>query len=256
MGVSRRVLVVIAGGTLALITGCTSYTNVPGPGIAPTQQDPNARQASGAVQTALVWAVRRHPVQGRYILNLPVGTSTETAGSIAARLGPNAVVPGAEPIADPALPTYHITRVWIRFSEAKVDVVYPMTDGQGERIQRGVTVWLNGGIGPWRVSRGQYWAPGTVPIPPVWVPIPQAELDALADARERAAEARDNADLPEANEPADSPASAEDPPAPAEDGEGDEAVIPLEDPAPEPEAPGNDGAGSGSVYREVPADGG
>lgn len=192
MGVfAKKTSVLVAAGMLGLglsggIVGCTSYTNVPGPDNNSARQDPNARQASAATLAGLQWTVRRHPVEGLYAVNLPVGTSLETARRITNSLGPNAVIPDSDQI---GLPTYHVTRVWIRVSDAKVDVVYPLNTFDGRQIERGVTTWLHAGVRPWVVSRGQYWAPGTVQTPPMWVPIPQAELDSLARAerRERAA---------------------------------------------------------------------
>jgi hypothetical protein len=214
MGAFRLVSVIAASGMLgsAVLTGCTSYTNVPGPDGLSAQQDPNARQASRATEAALVWATRRHAPQGPYVINLPVGTSLETAETIAAALGPMAQIPGS---AEVDLPVFHVTRVWIRLSDAKVDVVYPMTDGLGRDIQRGVTVWMNAGVRPWTPSRGQYWAPGTVPVPPIWVPIPQAELDAIAEAEKQIARdakrAAEDAERPEPRAPEPEAPPAEDP---------------------------------------------
>lgn len=240
MGASRLFSLIAAAGMLGLPgpVGCTSYTNVPGPDAAVAMQDPNARQASRAVQTALEWAVRRHPVEGPFVINLPVGTSSETAASIASALGPMAVVPES---GQTDLPVYHITRVWIRMSDGKVDVVYPAMDGLGRKIDRGVTVWMNAGVRPWRVSRGQYWAPGTVPVPEIWVPIPGEVLRAQAEA-ERAAARAARRGAPEAEAPEQS--------APAE------PEIEPDEPATEPpaEPPAQPGAGgdAGAVYREVP----
>lgn len=192
-------------GLTAGLAGCTSYTNVPGPDNYTARQDPNARQASAATETGLIWAVRRHPVQGRYAINLPIGTSLETAERIAEALGPNAVIPDSTDI---DLPTYHVTRVWIRVSDAKVDVVYPLTTTDGRQITRGVTAWMHAGVRPWIVSRGQYWAPGTIQTPPIWVPLPEAELEAMEDAA-RGAEAPprhpDRSDEPQQTQPQDEP---------------------------------------------------
>jgi hypothetical protein len=256
MGAFRLVSVIAASGMLAglagvaSLSGCTSYTNVPGPESALAGQDPNSRQASRAAEAALVWTVRRHPVDGPFVINLPPGTSTETAQAIAAAVGPMAQIPDA---ATTDLPVYHVSRVWIRLSDAKVDVVFPTRDGLGREIQRGVTAWMNVGLRSWTVSRGQYWSPGTVPIPSIWVPIPQADLDAIA-AAEKAAERAARQPQPVA-EPVAEPAAQPT----AQPIEQSEPMIPLEpatptaqptQPAPEAPAPG------GATYREVPVGGG
>jgi hypothetical protein len=228
MGAFRQTSIFIAAGMLGVsalsLTGCTSYTNVPGPESAPARQNPNARQAVSASEVALQWVVRRHTVSGPFALNLPAGTTRETADRIAAFVGPDAVVPEGD-VGN--LPVYHVTRVWIRLSDAKVDVVYPMIDGQGNRIDRGVTVWLHAGVRPWTVSRGQYWAPGTVPTPPIWIP-------------------RDDAAFVPYEEPADEAVQPEAVPEPT-----------LVQPAAEPTAPATEPAPvqPGTVYQEIPVGG-
>lgn len=258
MGASRLLSVIAAsgmlGGLLPVLTACTSYTNVPGPDSALAEQDPNARQASRAAAAALQWVVRRHPVEGMYALNLPVGTSTETAQRIADSLGPMAVIPESTEV---DLPVYHIPRVWIRLSDAKVDVVYPMNNALGEPIDRGVTTWLNGGIRDWTVNRGQYWNPGTVPTPRIWVPIPEAELAAIRAAEEaaerearRAAAVDENSTLDRIPVEAEPAESADEPPIDLPEPEPTPESTP--EPAPPPAAePASPGAVS-PVYREVP----
>lgn len=255
MGAFKVVSVIAASGMLAglagvaALPGCTSYTNVPGPESALAGQDPNGRQASRAAEAALVWTVRRHPVDGPFVINLPPGTSTETARSIAEAVGPMAQLPDA---ATADLPVYHVSRVWIRLSDGKVDVVFPTRDGLGREIQRGVTAWMNMGVRSWSVSRGQYWSPGTVPVPPIWVPIPQAELDAIAEA-EKAAERAARQPAPAA-EPAPEPAT---PPANPPAGTQPEPAIPLDEPtAPAAQPAAEPPASGGATYREVPVGGG
>tara|TARA_R110000782_G_scaffold19101_14_gene52125 strand:+ start:23235 stop:23993 length:759 start_codon:yes stop_codon:yes gene_type:complete len=242
MAAFRLVSVIAAAGMLGTglgsLSGCTSYTNVNGPESGPAVQDPNGIQAERVTKAALSWAVRRHPVDGPFVLNLPAGTSMETANDIAAAVGMGATIPMTT---DVELPVYHVTRVWIRVSDAKVDVLYPMTDGTGATVDRAVTVWLNAGVRPWTVSRGQYWNPGTVPVPPIYIPLPEAQLQAIREAEKLAArDARQQArqaDAPPATEGETPPAEPE----PAE-------PAPIAEPAPEP-TPEPDPA---AVYREVP----
>jgi hypothetical protein len=81
---------------------------------------------------------------------------------------------------DSSVPVYHISRVWIRGRSGKVDVVYPMKDADGSVIDAGVTCWMHGGDKPWYVERLQYWAPGTIPTPPVYVPI-DGDIEVMGD---------------------------------------------------------------------------
>lgn len=164
--------VVIALSSLLWGAGCVSYTNVPEPSSAPAFKHANSGSSIKVIVASLDRVVGKHPLRdgsGRYAVNLPAGTTPETAHTIVSRLGSGAVVPfkgmGGE------VPVYHISRIWLRGRSGKVDVVYPFVDIDGVRSDRGVTVWLHGGDRPWYVERLQYWAPGTVPTPPVYVPV-------------------------------------------------------------------------------------
>lgn len=161
--------------SLLALTGCVSYTNVSGPESPPAFRSPNHYAAVDVTGTALDYVLARHGVSdgAGYVVNLPAGTSQENAMKIFSKLPSGAVWPSSEE-QDPSR-MYHVGRVWIRASEAKVDVVYPFTMINGGTGQRGMTVWLQGGVRDWRVIRGQYWAPGTVEVPAVSVPVLEEE---------------------------------------------------------------------------------
>ncbi|MEM9374288.1 MAG: hypothetical protein AAGA55_11665 [Planctomycetota bacterium] len=235
-----------------MLGGCTSYTNVPSPENALYGQDPNARQASAATLAGLRWAVRKHPVSGPYLINLPFGTSTETAERIAAALPDGATIPDGTGM---NLPTYHVPRVWIRLSDAKVDVVYPVDVAGEVPVNRGVTTWLHAGVRPWTVSRGQYWNPGTVDVPPTWVPVPQAQLDARdrAEREARRALRRGEGIDADASEPGSAPpeslpADQDSTPEPEPQSAADVQSEPADRTPPSADEP----PASGSVWREVP----
>ena len=153
---------------LGSMGGCVSYTNVPVPSSAPAFKHANSGASIKVIVASIDRVVLRHPKRdsnGNYAVNLPAGTTPETANTIVSRLPEGAIVP-FEGMSD-SVPVYHISRVWLRGSSGKVDVVYPIdseTDG-------GVTAWVHGGDQPWYVERLQFWAPGTIPTPPVYVPI-------------------------------------------------------------------------------------
>lgn len=169
---------VLLGGVLG---GCVSYTNVPEPSSAPAFKHANSGSSIKVISAAVERVVRKHPMkdaQGRYAVNLPAGTTPETAQSIVEKLPAGAMVPTEG--MDSSVPVYHISRVWIRGRSGKVDVVYPMKDADGSVIDGGVTCWMHGGDKPWYVERLQYWAPGTIPTPPVYVPIDD-DVDKMID---------------------------------------------------------------------------
>ncbi|MBL4697862.1 MAG: hypothetical protein JKX70_03415 [Phycisphaerales bacterium] len=149
-------------------TGCVSYTNVPVPASAPAFKNANHMQSISVVTRALEAVIAEHEVVGDYAINLPVGTTPETFDKIIAKLPAGATMPFDGMSTD--MPTYHIGRVWIRASDAKVDVIYPFTGLDGITTDQNVTVWLSGGVRRWKAYRQQHWTAGTIPTPPVYVP--------------------------------------------------------------------------------------
>ena len=152
-----------------LLAGCVSYTNVPVPESAPAFKSANHTQSIMVVSRALENAITKHPVSGPYAINLPVGTTPESFERIISELPEGAMIPFEGMSSD--VPVYHIGRIWIRASDAKVDVVYPFQRADGTGQDQSVTIWLSGGVRAWRVHREQYWASGTIPTPPIYVPI-------------------------------------------------------------------------------------
>ncbi|MCA9304558.1 MAG: hypothetical protein KC996_10590 [Phycisphaerales bacterium] len=171
----RTILAVGVVSSLLAVGGCVSYTNVSGPESPPSFHNPNHYAAVDVTAKSLDWVLTRHgPSDGSgYVVNFPAGTSQQSAMEIFAKLPGGAVWPTSTD--QNPLGMYHVGRVWIRASEAKVDVVYPFTMLNGGTGQRGVTVWLQGGVRDWRVIRGQYWSPGTVVVPEVSVPVVEEE---------------------------------------------------------------------------------
>jgi len=173
------------GAISVLMSGCVSYTNVPVPESAPAFKSMNHGQSITVVSRALSAVIADHPVRdgdGHYAINLPIGTTPSSADKILAALPVGAIVPFEG--MDSSVPTYSIGRIWIRASDAKVDVVYPFVGINGIHHDQSVTVWLNGGVRKWRVNRQQHWAPGTIETPPIYVPISgdeQADEDSATE---------------------------------------------------------------------------
>ena len=220
-------------GTL-MLAGCVSYTNVPEPESAPAFKSANHSQAIRVTRVALEEVIGRYPMsddQGRYSVNLPAGTTIESAQKIIEHLPEGAVLPYEG--MDESVPVYHIGRIWIRASDAKVDVLYPARSFDGTEFTGNVTVWLNGGVQRWRVSRVQHWAPGTIGVPPLYIPITQEELD-------RREMIDDDEPIMSEPEPAAEPEETEiETPEASEEAEPEESQV-----APE----------TGGQYRQVPVD--
>jgi hypothetical protein len=231
---------------LAMLSGCVSYTNVPEPVSAPAFESANHSVAKIVTSRALAEVIRRYPMksaQGQYAINLPAGTSLESAREIINGLPDGAVIPFEG--MDSAIPTYHIGRIWIRASDAKVDVIYPAKSFTGEVYDGNVTVWLNGGVRRWRTHRVQHWAPGTIAVPPIYVPIPEDALEAQESAAQFESRVNEPEPMPEPESTNEQPMQAE--PEPMAEKSTPEPVVESE-PEPTPSPSG------GAMYREIPVD--
>ncbi|MCA9275160.1 MAG: hypothetical protein KDA29_03960 [Phycisphaerales bacterium] len=224
----------LAGAMLGFVSlsGCVSYTNVPTPESAPAFKSANHLQAIKVARRALEEVVDRYPMsdsQGQYCINLPVGTTLESAERIIEDLPGNVILPYEG--MDESIPTYHIGRIWIRASDAKVDVLYPARGFDGSSFMGNVTIWLNGGVQRWRVSRVQHWAPGTISVPELYIPLPEEVMKG------------ESAPMPEyEDDMGTEPAGMTEPEMPTEQ--------PTQ-PEPQEQAPAS---GAGDSYREVPVD--
>lgn len=179
------VLGLTAAGALGLF-GCASYTNVPEAGRVGEAENVNAWGTRAVLASAITEVVETHPArdaQGRYVVNFPVGTYREQALRVIQDLPSGAMLPG-EGGAEGA-PVYHVARLWLRASSAKVDVVFPSTV-EGKTLERAVTVWMRGGPMLWDVQRMQYWAPGVITTPGLYVPVWEDELRAQRETEKAA----------------------------------------------------------------------
>lgn len=226
-GMSVKLGVVLGLAAALCGVGCASYTNMPEAGRAGEVDNVNAWGTRSVLSAAISEVVRTHAArddQGRYVVNFPVGTSREQALRVIQDLPGGAMLPGEGGVVEGAggTPVYHVARLWLRASSAKVDVVFPSTV-EGRTSERAVTVWLRGGPLPWEVQRMQYWAPGVITTPELYVPRWEDEAEAARRAEGGAA--------PDAQAPA-----------------------PSADPEPVPEAPeaAETGGGTNStLYRQV-----
>ncbi len=118
----------------------------------------------------------------------------------------------------------------MRVSDAKVDVLYPARSFDGTGFVGNATVWINGGVRTWNINRVQHWAPGTIAVPPLYIPISKDELEMMGE-EERNNEPDVVEDMPERE--------------PVVEQETIEESVPEQVDAP--------ASGSG-MYREVPVD--
>lgn len=183
----------------AALGGCThQYTNYPEiPSAKGLKQDPNSPASESAMVVALQFVANRYPpgtlrldaksskeagemrTNTPMAVNLPRGQRKSYYERIARKVGPNVVPMTLE--TDPSLPVYHVTRVWLRFSEGWVDVMRPMPElgpgPDGKPVYQTVTLKMQGGFGPWRVLHARAWQPGLDPVPEIYLVPDQERID-------------------------------------------------------------------------------
>ncbi|MEQ8768886.1 MAG: hypothetical protein RIB60_00100 [Phycisphaerales bacterium] len=175
-GRSGAAISLLAG--LLVGSGCASYANVPEPESPASVTSPNRRQPKAVMTASLVRVLDQFPPDSnRFAVGLPEGVTIETIDEILGALGPGAELTGPE---TRGLPTYSIGRIWIRSGKSKVDIFRPVTElgprADGTYERQAITVWLEGGLDPWHVTRTQRWEIGAFPRPDVaaW---PEEQID-------------------------------------------------------------------------------
>lgn len=134
--------------------------------------DPNTNPAPKVMEVALERILDRYAPEGEYVVNLPQGMEKRWADLLLRRIDPeHALLVDAERT---DLPTFHVTRVWVRPGWwAEVEVLRPMRGLAGVEgapvTYEPVTVRLSrGGLGPWRVDSIRAWPGLAAEIPPLY----------------------------------------------------------------------------------------
>ncbi len=201
----------VLGVALAGIAGCQQYSTYPNiPTARGMSENPNNPAGADAMIQAVRYVATRYspgsptgPLEDEkaasdptvpfpMVVNLPRGMRRSFYERIAREIGPHCAPMTAD--ADPALPVYHVTRVWLRFSSGEVDVLRPMPelgpDASGHPVYQAVTVRLEGGFEPWHVVHARAWPAGEAQVP-VRYCIPDVERVDQYEVEKLAAE-RDN----------------------------------------------------------------
>lgn len=173
-GRSSGAVLGVVGGAMAALGllaggGCMGYSNMNTESGTVSVSNPNARTPSEVVRESLRYVVGRYPAGGRFAVNLVEGTQPNMADFIMRELPAGAELVSPE---NTELPTYHVGVTRIRMGEAKVDIIRPVVElgvqPGGGYLTQAVTVHLEGGMNPWRVTLMQRWALGAVELPERW----------------------------------------------------------------------------------------
>jgi hypothetical protein len=176
-------LTVVAGSLLALsavLSGChTNYPAVGGTSRLVTSNNPNDVGPERCVVGALRWVLAKYPPRAvaggpmpEIAINLPPGTRKSYYERIATMVGPSVRPLTPEIWESKRMPVYHVSRVWVREQQAKVDVLRPMFElgpaPDGRPIYQLIEVHLRGPF-QWDVVLGRSRSePGLVPVPGPW----------------------------------------------------------------------------------------
>lgn len=170
------------------LAGCQQYVSAPGvPTARGIPESPNQPAAADVMIACVQYVANNYPpgslrydaasaheqadvkVPYECVVNLPRGLRKSYYERIAAGVGPK-----CQPMTPDALtghlPTFHVTRVWMRFNTATVDLLRPMpelgADASGKPIYQVVTLRLEGGTEPWRVVHARAYPHEDATVPP------------------------------------------------------------------------------------------
>jgi hypothetical protein len=186
----------IVAALLFACAGCQQYVSSPGvPTARGIPEDPNKPAAATVIVRSVQYIANTYPpgslkydaasakeqadirVPYACIVNLPRGMRKSFYERIAEQIGPECR-PMSPEVQYQDVPVFHVTRVWMRFNSAIVDVLRPMPElgpgPDGKPIYQMVTVRLEGGTEPWHVIhvRAHAYQDAVVPAPYF---IPQSE---------------------------------------------------------------------------------
>jgi len=153
--------IMMAAGAMTL-AGCAGYGNYPQRGGAFGMSSPNTSHMSEVTRRAIVAAVDRAGLEGRYAVRVPEGTDiTRRERIIEALNDPDATIILGD--AETNLPEVAVERVIVRVNRAEVDVSLPYEGLQwpdGEAARQLTTYYLKSEFGGWRVTRMRTWSLG------------------------------------------------------------------------------------------------
>jgi len=136
--------------TLPLLAGCGTYINIPQQPADVAWHNPNDFTVKRVEAAALSYLIQRMPASENYGLVLPDRTTDNTYAFVMRQLPGNSHYQRAGEV---QLPTFSVAGVFVRGSDAQVDIVRP-TDGGSSQL---VSVYLEFGIDGWYGRRHRVW---------------------------------------------------------------------------------------------------
>jgi hypothetical protein len=139
--------------------------NYPSVGNDAAVNDPNIAPMPEVIERALGRVLSDDPPASPYVVNFPKGMRRGNAVEILESIGDPRAELAALRVS--GLPVYHIKRVWIRGSSARVEIMRP-TPGEADAYVLSV-VRLESRIGGnWRVTESRAWPVEASEAPPLY----------------------------------------------------------------------------------------
>ncbi len=147
---------------LGIGTGCAGYGNYPNDGGYRALDSPNSPHMSEVIRKAVVAAVDRAHIDGRYAVRLPESMDATRRQRILDEIDDAyAVVVTGDETTD--LPEFVVERAIVRVNHAEVDIAIPvegMRWPDGSKAEQLTTYYLKSGFGGWSVERMRTWSVG------------------------------------------------------------------------------------------------
>lgn len=157
-----------------ILTGCTTWVNIPAQRGDMASHDPNNSTVRKVVAAALKHVIVEGVAASPYAIELPRHTRASTYQKVLAAL-PVGGMPLPE-VTDAHVPVFRVKQIQVRALSAQVDLIPPPVEGSAQLM----TVYLKGDMHGWYATRSHLWrmpvidalrmsrpmpAPGTAPIP-------------------------------------------------------------------------------------------
>jgi hypothetical protein len=135
----------------AAVSGCAAYVNIPEQPGDIAGDSANGRNVRAVSVAALRHVLNYQPPNGNYAVALPAGASDTTYQWVLDRMPPTALRHDSPAAA--GLAVYEVAAIYIRGTDAQVDVVFPTRSGE----KRLMTVWQDVAVDGWFVTRDRLW---------------------------------------------------------------------------------------------------
>lgn len=163
---------------LSTLTACATYVNIPPQARDVAEHDPNDRKVVEVIALAYEKLLDESPMNERFQVILPKGTTAETYKAVLPRFGKLALWSSDGRAKD--VPVIEVSQVRIRGTHAEVDLIQPVMPTSRRAVPQVATVFLDHDLfSGWYARRVRYWQGAAVEAAltpdPMPAPVPAGE---------------------------------------------------------------------------------